>query len=63
MKYNPKEIIEAGCSVKEIKPLDEMKRLKKHPFLIKAKEFELYATAVYRLNMIARGKNRWKDGA
>lgn len=63
MKFNKKEIIFAGCKVKEINQLRDMKRRKKHPLRIKAKEVELFFTAVYRLNLVLRGKNSRKWGA
>jgi hypothetical protein len=54
MSANQRNIIDKGCLYKEVKRLDEMKRRKRHALLIKAKEIELYITAICRIKRAFR---------
>jgi|GEM_PF-3708852 len=56
MNVKQKEIISAGCSIKEIRRLDDMIRQKKNPIRIKAKQTALLITALYRINRETRRK-------
>jgi hypothetical protein len=56
MNAKRRKIIEEGCKFKEVNHLDSMVKQRRNPLLIKAREIELYLSAIYEIKRKKRKK-------